>query len=247
MGGKWHRTKEQEEYLDSMLPGYLEALDAKKTAAFALVVAEGWFHRWPEGDVLFNQPGPDDPPLTEDEKAQRKSVIAAAVEKRRQASKAFIDISKKEAYKFLQRISSYLQWHVDKIRVSGGRVSRAKADILPKMLKMASKHRRKQPAQVFAQLFKHKIDEKLLQELPTLLKDPSPDEIKAHKTLKLRTRNKITYRLWEEADEETREAVFTHKAQLDREAGFISGDDESREGREETDTAGQISRAEMQK
>jgi DNA-binding transcriptional regulator WhiA len=126
-------------------------------------------------------------------------------------------------------------------------VSRAKADILPKMLKMAPKHRRKQPAQVFAQLFKHQVDEQLLRELPTLPKDSSPDEIKAHKTLKLRTRNKITYQLWKEADEETRNVVFTHKAQLDHEAGFISDDDESREDLEETDTAGQISRAEMQK
>jgi hypothetical protein len=100
MGRKWHRTKEQEEYLDSMLPGYLEASDTKKTA-FALVVTEGWFHRWPEGNVLFNQRGPDDPPPTEEEKARRKSVLAAAVEKRRQESEAFADISEKETYIFL--------------------------------------------------------------------------------------------------------------------------------------------------
>ena len=90
MGVKWDRTKEQEEYLDSMLPGYLEALTEEKGPAFALVVMEGWFRQWPEGNALFNRSGPNDPPLTEEENVQCKSIIASAVEKRRKVSKAFV-------------------------------------------------------------------------------------------------------------------------------------------------------------
>ena len=83
MGAQWKRTEEQQAYLDSMLPKYLQAQADGKGMAYTLVVIEEWFKRWPESDRLFGESGPSDPPLTEEEKAVRKTVIASAVTKRR--------------------------------------------------------------------------------------------------------------------------------------------------------------------
>ena len=86
--------------------------------------------------------------------------------------------------------------------------------------------------------------------MPPMPKNANPDEMKAYNKLKLSTRNKITYRMWHEADEEMRQAVFAHKEQLDRDVGFVSEVDagmEGHEGMSATNTADQISHAEMQK
>jgi hypothetical protein len=80
MGAQWERTEEQQAYLDSVLPKYLQAQADGKGTVYILVVIEEWFKRWPESDRLFK---PSDPPLTEEEKAMWKSLIASAVAKRR--------------------------------------------------------------------------------------------------------------------------------------------------------------------
>jgi hypothetical protein len=83
MGAQWKRTEEQQAYLDSALPKYLDAQAQGKGAACALAVTEEWFKRWPESDGVSNQPGSSGPPLTEEEKVQRRGLVASAVKKRR--------------------------------------------------------------------------------------------------------------------------------------------------------------------
>jgi hypothetical protein len=80
MGLQWDRTKEQKAYLDFMLPQYLEAQGNGKGPAFILFVVEEWFKQWPESDRAI---GPSDLVLTAEENAQRRSLIASAVTKRR--------------------------------------------------------------------------------------------------------------------------------------------------------------------
>ena len=154
---------------------------------------------------------------------------------------------------------NYLQWHVDKLRTSGGRASRAKSDPLSKILWQAPRWRKKQPAQVFAQIFRDRIDEQLKLVMPPPLPDAATaDDIKAYQTLKLGRRTKLIYTMWKEADKETRKAVFVAKEKMDCDAGFVSDDDQNTEGQEsfkylakETGDAGstvsQINSAEMQK
>ena len=81
MGAQWPRTEEQQAYLDFALPKYLDAQARGKGSACVLAIIEEWLKRWPESDSILNQPGPSGLPLTDEEKAQRKDLVASVVKK----------------------------------------------------------------------------------------------------------------------------------------------------------------------
>ncbi|KAM6489832.1 hypothetical protein JOM56_014644 [Amanita muscaria] len=225
MGLRWQRTGEQQVYLDLVLPQYYQAQIDGKGSAYILHVAEEWLKRWPERDI---QPGPNDPPLAEG--ARRRLAVA----------------------KRQKQLGNYLQWHVDKLKISGGRVSRAKSDPLAKILKQAAKRRKKQPAQVFAQLFRDKVNERLQLIMPSSMPTGATD-VKAYQAQRLGARTKLVYQMWQEADEETRNVVYAAKEEMDQDAGLVSEDKEKMEGQPDEGSAkvpgaaDSITRAEMQK
>ncbi|KAM6489185.1 hypothetical protein JOM56_015355 [Amanita muscaria] len=147
---------------------------------------------------------------------------------------------------------NYLQWHVDKLKISGGRVSRAKSDPLAKILKQAAKRRKKQPAQVFAQLFRDKVNERLQLIMPSSMPTGATD-VKAYQAQRLGARTKLVYQMWQEADEETCNVVYAAKEEMDQDAGLVNEDKEKMEGEPDEGSAkvpgaaDSITRAEMQK
>ena len=78
----WPRTKEQQGFLDLMTSGYLDATNKK---IYASRVIEDWLKQWPESDLIFGKPAPDDRPLTDEQKHHRSLILGQAIEKRREA------------------------------------------------------------------------------------------------------------------------------------------------------------------
>jgi hypothetical protein len=120
---------------------------------------------------------------------------------------------------------------------------------LAKILKIAAKRRKKQPAQVFAHLFKDKINERLQPILPSLPNQGATSaDIKAYQAQKLGTRTKLIYQMWKEADEETRKTVYAAKEEMDQvceDKENMGGQDSGEEG--SAGAGDSITRATMQK
>lgn len=53
MGKSWPRTPEQNTYLESIYPTFLDAQAQKRFDPFYSTLYEGWFSRWPEQANLF--------------------------------------------------------------------------------------------------------------------------------------------------------------------------------------------------
>ena len=78
---EWYRTPEQKTFLNTRVPCYLDVPD--KTV-FSSQAIEEWFLRWPESEVLFGKPSPNDAPLDEEQKLHRKLTLGVAIQKRRE-------------------------------------------------------------------------------------------------------------------------------------------------------------------
>jgi len=81
-GQLWARTKEQQAFLDLSTLGYLEEANKK---LYASCIIEEWLTWWPESELMFEKPLPDDRPLTDKQKHHRSQAVGQAVEKRREA------------------------------------------------------------------------------------------------------------------------------------------------------------------
>lgn len=115
-------------------------------------------------------------------------------------------------------------------------MSRAKSDPLAKILKQAAKRRKKQPAQVFGQLFRDKVNERLQLIMPLSMPNGATD-VRAYQAQRLGARTKLIYQMWQEADEETRNVVHAAKEEMDQDAGLVSEDKEKMEGQPDESSA----------
>lgn len=132
---------------------------------------------------------------------------------------------------------------------------------LDKFLKPAVKKRKKQLLHVFAQLYKPRVDERLIPLLPIPLPESATaEEKRKRKSEALSIRNKLIMDMWREVvsgDCEVYRAVQKEKARLDGEASLV--DDEGNEpvidsgmtgnivGLDRTRIPGELSRSEKQK
>jgi len=227
MGKEWPKTAEQKAWVKIMVDQYIALeRDGKDTSIHISTTIEHWLKCWPESERLFG-PSPDTSSLTEEERAQRKVLVAEAVEDRRKVHRfsffRMIDGSKPRFCP--QKISGYLRREARKAKPGTTRQSKSKKDPIAALLKPQKKQRKAQHAHVLAKLRQNDVEAKLRDQLSPLAAGATTVEKKAYHAQWLKTRNGIIYDMWHNADDETRKLVEQEKMRLDEDAGLVESEE----------------------